>query len=80
MRICRFFLILINFTEEIKIYQANGAVKVYLVIILKTISVKSFYYITHNKLIFLYLKTRHCKFYALNIMYIKLYKSSWIRN
>ena len=26
----------------------------------------------HNKLIFLYLKTRHCKCYTLNIMYIKL--------
>ena len=31
-----------------------------------------------NKLIFLYLKTRHCKCYALNIMYIKLHKLSWI--
>ena len=33
-----------------------------------------------NKLIFLYLKTRHCKCYALSIMYIKLHKLSWIRN
>ena len=35
-----------------------------------------------NKLIFLYLKTRCCKYYTLNIiiMYIKLHKLSWIRN
>ena len=32
-----------------------------------------------SKLIFLYLKTRHCKCYALNIMYTKLHKLSWIR-
>ena len=35
-----------------------------------------------NKLIFLYLKTRPCKYYILNIviLYIKLHKLSWIRN
>ena len=33
-----------------------------------------------NKLIFLYLKTRRCKYYTLSIMYIKLHKLSWIRN
>ena len=30
--------------------------------------------------IFLYVKTRHCKCYTLNIMHIKLCKLSWIRN
>ena len=35
---------------------------------------------TKNKLIFLYLKTRCCKCYTLNIMYIKLNKLSCIRN
>ena len=33
-----------------------------------------------KKLIFLYLKTRHWKYYTLNIIYIKLHKLSWIRN
>ena len=41
---------------------------------------KSFTRHYYNKLIFLYLKTRHCKCYALNTMYITLYKLSWIRN
>ena len=31
-------------------------------------------------MIFLYLKTRHYKYYTLNTMYIKLHKLSWIRN
>ena len=33
-----------------------------------------------NYLIFLHLKTKYCKCYALNIMYIKLHKLQWIRN
>ena len=35
-----------------------------------------------NKLIFLYLKTRRCKYYTLNIiiMNIKLHRLSWTRN
>ena len=32
-----------------------------------------------NKLIFLYLKTRRCKYYALTIVYMKRHKLSWIR-
>ena len=33
---------------------------------------------SNNKLIFLYLKTRRCKYYTLNTMYIKLHKLPWI--
>ena len=32
------------------------------------------YFVKCNNLIFLHLKTRHCKYYTSNIMYIKIYK------
>ena len=36
----------------------------------------------YRPMIFLYIKTRYCKYYTLNIMimYIKIHKLSWIRN
>ena len=45
-----------------------------------TYNVHNFIYFKFNKLIFLYLKTRCCKHYTLNIVYITHHKLSWIRN
>ena len=58
---------------------------------LSTVSIRSLYStlkvvtkpldINQNKLIFYYLKTRRCKYYTLNIVYImKQHKLPWIRN